>query len=449
VRTVSSSRRVGAAVVAIAVGWVSGATAQSSQASYTAQFSGLVYNRSAGTFNSVLTVTNQGAALNAPLTVEISTGSAAVTVMGAASAGTGLFILTVPLTSNQLASGAVKQVVVAFADPTRVSFTPRVTSVIGGGPVASIDAPTAVLSYATVLLDGSHSVDPTTQIVRYAWTQAAGPSVTLTGATTAQATFSAPQVTSPTPVSFVLSVTDAKGATSNAKATVTVSPATTADLHVGILSTTFFKPDTTSAHSQFDQTDGPPLAGATLTVRVALSGAVQSPTFALVDTSGKVLTPLTLSLLGSPSSQPIVFGGPVTIPAVPFAVSASGTTANGQTYSVRSSPAIPPMLMTISFVPSLVRVLPGTAGSSQLVIYNGGPAATFNISYSDSNALLTAQPASSIQIAAASTATIPVTVEYPPTPASLVAPRVITTASVSGDASRVGTATLRVWDLAQ
>jgi hypothetical protein len=98
---------------------------------------------------------------------------------------------------------------------------------------------------------------------------------------------------------------------------------------------------------------------------------------------------------------------------------------------------------------SLVRVAPGTSGTSQLTIYNGGGAATFNIVFSDPNSLLTAQAPTSVQIGASATATVPVTVAYPTTSASLVAPKVTATVSVNGDPSRTGTATLSVWDLAQ
>lgn len=58
-----------------------------------------------------------------------------------------------------------------------------------------------------------------------AWTQTEGPTVTLTGADTATASFIAPSVAADTALKFKFTATDAKGAASSAETTITVKPA--------------------------------------------------------------------------------------------------------------------------------------------------------------------------------------------------------------------------------
>jgi hypothetical protein len=72
-----------------------------------------------------------------------------------------------------------------------------------------------------VTLDGTGSTDSDGNLVKYEWKQTAGsPTVTLTGADTAKPTFTAPDVTADTTLTFELTVTDNQNAT--AKDTVNV-----------------------------------------------------------------------------------------------------------------------------------------------------------------------------------------------------------------------------------
>ena len=100
-------------------------------ATFSATFSGLVYNRATNTYNSVLTLTNQGATQYAPLTVSISTGSPTVTVTGASGNGANTFNYAVPLPNGSLLPNESVKPVIAFADPGRIAFTPSVTSMNG------------------------------------------------------------------------------------------------------------------------------------------------------------------------------------------------------------------------------------------------------------------------------------------------------------------------------
>jgi hypothetical protein len=102
------------------------------------------------------------------------------------------------------------------------SATTGVTVVnVNQTPTANAGADQTVNEGAAVTLAGS-GTDGDGSIASYLWTQTAGPSVTLTGATTATATFTAPTVTADTVLSFQLTVTDNQGATGTASVDVTV-----------------------------------------------------------------------------------------------------------------------------------------------------------------------------------------------------------------------------------
>ncbi|MBI3560332.1 MAG: PKD domain-containing protein [Gammaproteobacteria bacterium] len=88
-------------------------------------------------------------------------------------------------------------------------------------PVVSAGAAQTVNEKLPVTLTGTAS-DPDGSIARYAWAQTAGPTVTLTGASTATASFTAPSITVDTILTFTLTVTDNLGATASASVNITV-----------------------------------------------------------------------------------------------------------------------------------------------------------------------------------------------------------------------------------
>ncbi|MFI4890386.1 MAG: hypothetical protein ACHQIL_07635 [Steroidobacterales bacterium] len=91
------------------------------------KFSGLVYNRSTQSFNSILTLTNTGPLpVQSPLAIQIATGTSAVTVAGTSDGAT--YVANLP--GGSLAPGASAQMIVAFADPTRVGFVPSITATV-------------------------------------------------------------------------------------------------------------------------------------------------------------------------------------------------------------------------------------------------------------------------------------------------------------------------------
>ena len=90
-------------------------------------------------------------------------------------------------------------------------------------PIANAGANQTVNENTTgVKLDGTKSFDRDGTIASYSWVQTAGPTVTLTGATTATPTFTAPSVTKDTTLTFKLTVTDNDGASSSLTTNVLV-----------------------------------------------------------------------------------------------------------------------------------------------------------------------------------------------------------------------------------
>jgi hypothetical protein len=89
-------------------------------------------------------------------------------------------------------------------------------------PVANAGQNQTVNSGYVVSLDGSKSTDPDGDPLTYSWTQTAGPSVNLTGADRAIATFTAPSnISSDTDLAFNLTITDDKNASSTTSLKVT------------------------------------------------------------------------------------------------------------------------------------------------------------------------------------------------------------------------------------
>lgn len=118
------------------------------------------------------------------------------------------------------------------ASPSGTNLTFRLTVIDNGGlsdtdevtiaisfvnqpPVASAGPDQSVIEGASVTLSAEASDDPDNNLTGYLWEQISGPSVSLSGANTANASFTAPNTGSPgTTLLFRVTVTDSEGLTS-------------------------------------------------------------------------------------------------------------------------------------------------------------------------------------------------------------------------------------------
>ena len=108
----------------------------------------------------------------------------------------------------------------AFPGDAASTPTPALTPpVANAGPNQTVDSGTLVT------LNGAQSYDPDGNIVRYAWTQTGGTTVTLSSGSATSPTFTAPVVASGAPaLTFRLTVTDNDGQQAAATCSVTVNP---------------------------------------------------------------------------------------------------------------------------------------------------------------------------------------------------------------------------------
>ncbi len=199
-------------------------------------------------------------------------------------------------------------------------------------PRANAGAAQTVTSGAVVTLDGSASSDPDGNITTYAWTQTGGtPAVTLSNPASAQPTFTAPDVANAATLTFSLTVTDNRGASSTASTVaITVNPAnntsptanagtpqtvTSGDM-VSLDGTGSSDPDGSIATFAWSQTGGTPvvpLSDPASAEPTFLAPTVTSPatlTFSLVvtDNRGAISPASTVTVIVNPPG-----GGNVTV----------------------------------------------------------------------------------------------------------------------------------------
>ena len=104
------------------------------------------------------------------------------------------------------------------------SSTSTVTITVGqAAPLAVAGADQSVIERSLVHLDGTGSSDPDGHALTYAWTQTSGPSVTLSSASAAQPTFTAP--VAPATLVFSLKVNDGYLDSTTSTVTITVTRA--------------------------------------------------------------------------------------------------------------------------------------------------------------------------------------------------------------------------------
>ncbi|HET7787854.1 MAG TPA: PKD domain-containing protein [Myxococcales bacterium] len=181
------------------------------------------------TVDSGALVTLDGSASSDPAGLPISfawsqVSGPAVTLLGANTVNPSFTAPTIP--AGQTAGVLVFALVVTDANLSSAPSTVTITvNPLKPLPVANAGPNQTVASGALVTLDGSASSSALP--LTFAWSQASGPAVTLTGSATANPTFTAPIVpfnSPPATLTFSLVVSDANGSSAPASVTITVNP---------------------------------------------------------------------------------------------------------------------------------------------------------------------------------------------------------------------------------
>lgn len=251
-------------------------------------------------------------------------GSFAVNILNPTAAATSF---TAPV------KGAADQTVsIAFQAYDGVAFSNQVTLdyVVPAniGPTANAGADALIAPGASIALDGSASSDGDGDALTYAWSQVSGPSVSLTGANTANASFTAPPATTANQtLGFQLTVDDGFGGAATDIVEFTIGPNATPTVNAGpdqtvsgssavTLAGSATDPENDAVTVQWTQTAGPSV---TLSDATALAPTFTAPprtstaqtlTFSLVGNDGTSnSSPDTVDIIVAANQAPVAAAG--------------------------------------------------------------------------------------------------------------------------------------------
>ena len=132
-------------------------------------------------------------------------------------------------TPEGLSADATLTFLLTVTDGGNNNDTDTVEVHVNNAPTANAGADQEVNEDDSVELNATASSDTDGGTISYAWSQTEGPSVSIDGNTTAEATFTAPQVTQDTNLTFNLTVTDDDGASNTDSVIITINNTPTAD----------------------------------------------------------------------------------------------------------------------------------------------------------------------------------------------------------------------------
>ncbi len=210
-----------------------------------------------------------------PVTLQwTQTGGTTVTLSDASSASP-TFIA--PTLASTVAPSEVLTFTLTVTDNVSRTITDTVEITVNNGPNANAGPDQTVIEETLVNLTAASSNDPVAGAITYSWVQLTGTAVTLTGASTATPTFTAPTeaVDASEVLTFRVTVTDADGLAANDAVAVTVN-----DIAAGNL------PPTANAGTDLRRNEG---------AAVALAGSGTDPenaaiTFSWAQTAGGAVT---------------------------------------------------------------------------------------------------------------------------------------------------------------
>ncbi len=161
----------------------------------------------------------------ASVTLTVRRADSSTYTMAAEAAGD-RWVSAAPLAPGEIAYVAPGGIVDQYGEINGTKSAETSASIAGNrAPIADAGKDFSVSERSGVTLNGTGSRDPDGELASYAWTQLAGPLVSLTAADTAQPRFTAPDVTGNTVLTFRLTVADAQLEQAADDISITVVPA--------------------------------------------------------------------------------------------------------------------------------------------------------------------------------------------------------------------------------
>ena len=333
--------------------------------------------------------------------------SGATVTLSSASVARPTFTAPVVPTGSSPASLVFSLIVhdtVATSTPSTVTIVVSPVPAAPTAPTANAGLPQTVSANAHVTLDGSGSADTNSPplSITYGWTQTAGATVVLAGASTARPTFTAPSATAAQKLSFALVVTNSAGLRSSAQADVNVNavgaPTANAGVNQAVRSgasvaldgSASFDPQALPLTYSWAQVSGP---------KVTLAGAnTAKPTFTAPNVGNgagpaSIVLALTVSngILSSTPAQVTVtvqaFPDLVTITLVEYrtskqrlTINASSSDTSGVPVFTATIPNLAPVVMTNLGRGNYTVVIVGVPAVSQVTVTSSlGGSATSGI----------------------------------------------------------------------
>jgi len=195
--------------------------------------------------------------------------------------------------------------------------------------------------------------------------------------------------------------------TVNGSGNVSVIASGQSDIQFGLFR--FVSPGGRPGHGGYYPIDGFPVAGQTATVEAKVDGVSTAPQFQLRTQAGTILQSLTLTSVPGTTNE---FSGTVTVPNVPFVVSAGGTDSSGTVFQRIVPASIRPQTVQV-LAPAIQSLLAGQTTTYVLQINNLGLNDTFQVTASDDRGYVASVSPSSVPVATGGTVNISVQLKVP------------------------------------
>jgi hypothetical protein len=171
----------------------------------------------------------------------------------------------------------------------------------------------------------------------------------------------------------------------------------------------FVSPGGRPGHEGYYPIEGFPVAGQTATVEAKVDGVSTAPQFQLRTQAGTILQSFTLTSVPGTSNE---FSGTLTVPNVPFVVSAGGTDSSGTVFQRILPATVRPQTVQV-LAPAIQSLPAGQTITYVLQINNLGPNDTFQVNASDDKGYVAGVTPASLSVATGATSNVTITLKAP------------------------------------